>query len=166
MRSSVQEIAKNPGNLPVQRGWSNQDADFFSSVEGDVKEIYTPLFSATERVTARNSHATRKRVRRMTAIEPDGDGVLPSLQVPVPATEKCRVSWFSLAGMGDSRIERIFMRYKLARLLQLAGLVILPVAIAGNAVNQLELRDSLGMSAFGMVVFFAGWLLQKGTKPQ
>jgi hypothetical protein len=56
------------------------------------------------------------------------------------------------------------MLYKFARLLQLAGLVILPVAIAGNAVDQLELRDSLGLSAIGMAVFFTGWLLQKGTK--
>ena len=58
------------------------------------------------------------------------------------------------------------MLYKLARLLQFAGLVILPVAIAGDMAGKLELKDSLTMSCIGMVVFFAGWLLQQGVRPR
>jgi len=58
------------------------------------------------------------------------------------------------------------MRYKLGRLLQFAGLVILPVAIAGNMADRVELKDSLAMSAVGVVVFTLGWLLQQRAKPQ
>ena len=58
------------------------------------------------------------------------------------------------------------MRYKLARLLQFAGLVILPVAIAGNASGKVELKDSLALSLAGVVVFFTGWLLQQGARPR
>jgi hypothetical protein len=58
------------------------------------------------------------------------------------------------------------MIYKLARLLQLAGLVILPVAMAGDMAGKVELRESLTMSLVGIVVFFAGWLLQQTARPR
>ena len=64
------------------------------------------------------------------------------------------------------------MRYKLARLLQLAGLVILPVAISGNIAERgdgepfLSLKDSLSLSTLGVLVFLAGWLLQQGSRPR
>ncbi len=56
------------------------------------------------------------------------------------------------------------MLYRLGRLLQLAGLVILPVAIAGNAVrqNDMTLWHMLGLSGIGVAAFTLGWLLQRG----
>jgi hypothetical protein len=56
------------------------------------------------------------------------------------------------------------MLYKLGRMLQFLGLVILPVAIAGNMAQKLELKEFLGVSAAGVAVFFVGWLLQQGAK--
>jgi hypothetical protein len=64
------------------------------------------------------------------------------------------------------------MLYKLARLLQFAGLVILPVAISGNLApgdndgHALSLKDSLSLSAIGVLLFVIGWLLQQGSKPK
>ncbi len=58
------------------------------------------------------------------------------------------------------------MLYKLSRLLQFLGLVILPVAISGNVAEQLDLKQSLMLSAAGVLVFFVGWLLQQSTRPQ
>jgi hypothetical protein len=52
------------------------------------------------------------------------------------------------------------------RFLQLAGLIILPFAIAGNVVEQLSLKDSLTMSGIGILVFSLGWLLQQGARPR
>ena len=56
------------------------------------------------------------------------------------------------------------MRYKLSRLLQLLGLVIPAVGIAGNLVQPEEYGVSytLKMAALGIAVFYVGWLLQKG----
>jgi hypothetical protein len=58
------------------------------------------------------------------------------------------------------------MVYKLGRLLQFAGLVILPVAIAGDVAGQVEFKHSLVMSFVGIVVFFTGWVLQQGARPK
>jgi hypothetical protein len=58
------------------------------------------------------------------------------------------------------------MLYKLGRLLQFAGLVILPVAIAGDMAAKIEFKESLTLSAVGIVVFFTGWLLQQGARPR
>jgi hypothetical protein len=68
--------------------------------------------------------------------------------------------------MKHESAETIFMLYKFARLLQLAGLILLPVAIAGNVAEKLNLWESLRWSALGMLIFFIGWSLQKGVKPQ
>jgi hypothetical protein len=56
------------------------------------------------------------------------------------------------------------MLYKLGRVLQFAGLVILPVAIAGDVAGPLEFKHSLALSLVGIVVFFAGWLLQQAAR--
>lgn len=59
--------------------------------------------------------------------------------------------------------------YRLARVLQVVGLIILPVAIAGNltpTANRLTLWQSLGLSGVGVLVFFLGWLLQQAVRPQ
>jgi hypothetical protein len=56
------------------------------------------------------------------------------------------------------------MLYKLGRFLQLVGLILLPLAIAGNLApegERLDLRQSLTLSAVGIVVFGAGYLLQQ-----
>jgi hypothetical protein len=60
------------------------------------------------------------------------------------------------------------MRYRLGRLLQFLGLVILPVAIAGNVARpeEVDLRTSLAWSSIGILAFFIGWLLQQAGKPR
>jgi hypothetical protein len=64
------------------------------------------------------------------------------------------------------------MLYKLARLLQFAGLVILPIAISGNVARGhdgqeiLSLKESLSLSTIGVLLFVIGWLLQQGSKPK
>lgn len=60
------------------------------------------------------------------------------------------------------------MLYRLARLLQFLGLILLPVAIAGNVADpeQMDLRRSLTLSGIGVAVFFLGWLLQQAAKPR
>jgi len=61
--------------------------------------------------------------------------------------------------------------YGLARLLQLLGLVLVPLAVAGNlaevagADNRLDLKQSLILSGFGVALFYLGWLLQQKVKP-
>jgi hypothetical protein len=60
------------------------------------------------------------------------------------------------------------MLYKLSRGLQLLGLLILPVAIAGNVADPvgMDLRRSLTLSGLGMLVFGLGWLLQQAVRPR
>jgi hypothetical protein len=58
------------------------------------------------------------------------------------------------------------MRYRLGRFLQLVGLILLPIAIAGDLANSLELRQSLTLSTVGIAVFFLGWLLQQAGRPR
>ena len=57
------------------------------------------------------------------------------------------------------------MLYRIARFLQLGGLIVLPIAISGNVANKLDLRDSLSLSAVGVVAFIVGWSLQQFVKP-
>jgi hypothetical protein len=57
------------------------------------------------------------------------------------------------------------MLYKLGRALQLVGLAVLPIAMAGNAADRLAVKDMLVLSGGGIVVFFVGWLLQQSSKP-
>jgi hypothetical protein len=58
------------------------------------------------------------------------------------------------------------MLYKAGRLLQLAGLIILPLAVAGNVAReeQINLKVSLTLSALGIGVFVLGWWLQQATR--
>ncbi len=55
------------------------------------------------------------------------------------------------------------MLYKLGRLLQFVGLLLLPIAMAGNLVPDapVSLRDMLALMALGVLVFFIGWSLQE-----
>ena len=57
------------------------------------------------------------------------------------------------------------MVYRIARFLQLAGLLILPIAISGNVAEKLDLKESLSLSAVGVLVFIIGWALQQFVKP-
>ena len=57
------------------------------------------------------------------------------------------------------------MLYKVGRFLQFAGLVILPVAMAGNAAEKLDLKEMLFLCLAGILVFSLGWLLQQAGKP-
>lgn len=58
---------------------------------------------------------------------------------------------------------------RLGRTLQLAGLIIVPIAVAGNlaeianAQTALTLKESLMLSALGGAVFLVGWLLQQAS---
>jgi len=60
------------------------------------------------------------------------------------------------------------MLYKLSRFLQLLGLLICPVGIAGNVARpeDVTLKASLMIAAGGILVFVLGWLLQQTTKPR
>jgi hypothetical protein len=56
------------------------------------------------------------------------------------------------------------MLYKLGRVLQLIGLILLPLAIAGNLAPEpqgIDLWASLRLSAVGVIVFGLGYLLQQ-----
>jgi len=59
------------------------------------------------------------------------------------------------------------MLYKFGRFLQLLGLVILPIAMAGNMARpeEVTLWRSLGLSGAGVLLFGMGWLLQQATGP-
>ena len=60
------------------------------------------------------------------------------------------------------------MLYRIGRLLQLVGLVLLPVGMAGNLMQPQEysLGYTLIVSGIGVAVFTVGWLLQQaGGKP-
>jgi hypothetical protein len=59
------------------------------------------------------------------------------------------------------------MLYKLARFLQLLGLLIAPTGIAGNVVRpeDVDVKTSLGIAALGVGIFAIGWLLQQGARP-
>ena len=63
------------------------------------------------------------------------------------------------------------MLYKLARFLQVLGLLICPVGIAGNVAEKngepvVPLKTSLMIAAGGALVFTLGWLLQQATRPK
>jgi hypothetical protein len=52
--------------------------------------------------------------------------------------------------------------------MQLVGMILLPLAIAGNLSpeNTLTLKQSLTLSGTGVVVFIVGWLLQQAGRPE
>jgi hypothetical protein len=58
------------------------------------------------------------------------------------------------------------MLYRLGRFLQLVGLFLLPLAIAGNLSPErpMDLRTSLTVSGIGVAVFVLGYLLQQAGR--
>jgi hypothetical protein len=59
------------------------------------------------------------------------------------------------------------MLYKLGRFLQVLGLLILPVGVAGNLARpeQVDVKASLAIAGAGIVVFSLGWLAQQAGRP-
>jgi drug/metabolite transporter (DMT)-like permease len=57
--------------------------------------------------------------------------------------------------------------YRLGRLLQLVGMLMLPLAIAGNLAptDPMPLKTSLMLSGAGVCVFIVGYLLQNAGRP-
>jgi hypothetical protein len=58
------------------------------------------------------------------------------------------------------------MLYKLGRLMQIIGLLLLPIAMAGNLVPDIpvSLGNMLALTIFGVLVFFIGYSLQQVGK--
>jgi hypothetical protein len=58
------------------------------------------------------------------------------------------------------------MLYKLGRCLQVLGMLLLPLGVAGNLArpDQVDLRTSLTISGLGVAVFVVGYLLQQAGK--
>lgn len=58
--------------------------------------------------------------------------------------------------------------YKVGRLLQFVGMMLLPIAIAGNVVpdQPLDLRSSLTLSGVGVAIFVLGYLIQQKGRPE
>jgi len=56
--------------------------------------------------------------------------------------------------------------YKVGRALQISGMIILPIAMAGEVAGKLDLKQMLILAGLGIVVFFLGWLLQEAAKPK
>ena len=56
--------------------------------------------------------------------------------------------------------------YKLGRFLQVVGMVLLPVGIAGDVTGRVKFGTALALSAAGVVVFLVGWLLQQAGRPK
>ena len=58
------------------------------------------------------------------------------------------------------------MLYRLGRALQVAGMIILPLAIVAQIAPEraIDLKTSLTLSGVGVLVFFLGWLIQQAGK--
>jgi uncharacterized membrane protein YGL010W len=58
------------------------------------------------------------------------------------------------------------MLYRLGRVMQVIGLVMLPIAIVANLAPEraVSLWTSLTWSAIGIGIFFLGWMLQQAGR--
>ena len=60
-------------------------------------------------------------------------------------------------------------RYRIGRLLQVIGMIILPFGIASELVGKVGLGQSLLIAGAGMLVFYVGYVVQnqasKATRP-
>ena len=58
------------------------------------------------------------------------------------------------------------MLYRIGRVLQVIGFILLPLAIAGNLSPErpLDLRESLSLSAIGIIIFGVGYLMQQAGR--
>ncbi|MBI3410486.1 MAG: hypothetical protein HY040_19275 [Planctomycetes bacterium] len=58
------------------------------------------------------------------------------------------------------------MLYKLGRCLQFVGLLMLPLAMAGEMTGSHDLKWMLILVTLGGLSFLLGWLLQESGKPR
>jgi hypothetical protein len=54
-------------------------------------------------------------------------------------------------------------RYRIGRLLQVVGMIILPFGIASELVGKVALGQSLLIAAAGILVFYVGYVIQNQT---
>lgn len=55
-------------------------------------------------------------------------------------------------------------RYRIGRMLQLVGLLILPFSVVSEVVEKVGLGRSMLISAGGMLVFYSGYVMQNRPK--
>jgi len=55
--------------------------------------------------------------------------------------------------------------YTLGRLLQFAGLIVLPFAITGNLSESISVSGMYQMTFVGIGLFVVGWIVQRLGKP-
>ena len=55
------------------------------------------------------------------------------------------------------------LRYRIGRVLQVIGMVILPFGIASELMEKVGLGQSLLIAAGGMLVFYVGYLVQNSS---
>jgi hypothetical protein len=72
--------------------------------------------------------------------------------------------YMAVAFLDSGNIEER-MLYKLGRFLQLVGLLLLPVAMAGQATESMSLWRMLIIAGVGVCVFGLGVMLQNAGKP-
>jgi hypothetical protein len=60
------------------------------------------------------------------------------------------------------------MIYRVSRTLQVVGMLITPVGLAGNILEpeKVTVQDSLMVAAVGVAVFVVGWLVQQASRPR
>jgi hypothetical protein len=60
------------------------------------------------------------------------------------------------------------MFYRIGRMLQVAGMILLPIGMAGNILRPevISVQESLVCGGVGVVVFMAGWLVQQLGRPR
>lgn len=58
--------------------------------------------------------------------------------------------------------------YKIGRFLQLVGMIVLPVGVAGNLADpdRVGVKLSLLIAGAGLLIFCAGWVAQQYGHPQ
>jgi hypothetical protein len=58
--------------------------------------------------------------------------------------------------------------YKVGRFLQVAGMIILPIGVAGNIADpaRVDVKTSLIIASAGILIFCIGWLLQQAGRPK
>ena len=58
------------------------------------------------------------------------------------------------------------MLYRLGRVLQVIGMILLPLAIAAQIAPEraIDLKTSLTLSGIGVLIFFVGWLIQQAGR--
>jgi len=56
--------------------------------------------------------------------------------------------------------------YRVARALQLIGLIVVPFAITGNLAEKLNVPQMLIVAGVGVAIFTCGWLLQQAVRPK